>query len=86
MRKNRIITLVFWGNLAREVKNYYQINDYILIEGYLSIRNKKNINLITKNSKQVVTITVTVGLVPRADARSTWVAASQPRGPQNGDT
>jgi fructose-1-phosphate kinase PfkB-like protein len=52
MRKNRIITLVFWGNLAREV-----INDYILIEGYLSIRNKKNINLITKNSKQV-TITV----------------------------
>jgi cobalamin biosynthesis Co2+ chelatase CbiK len=57
MRKNRIVTLVFWGNLASEVKNYYQINDYILIEGYLSIRNKKNINLITKNSKQI-TITV----------------------------
>jgi single-stranded DNA-binding protein len=57
IRKNRIITSVFWGNLAREVKNYYQINDYILIEGYLSIRNKKNLNLITKNSKQV-TITV----------------------------
>jgi cobalamin biosynthesis Co2+ chelatase CbiK len=57
IRKNRIITLVFWGNLAREVKNYYQINDYILIEGYLSIRNKKNIILTTNNSKQV-TITV----------------------------
>jgi single-stranded DNA-binding protein len=57
IRKNKIITLVFWGNLAREVQNYYQINDYILIEGYLSIRNKKNLNLITKNSKQV-TITV----------------------------
>ena len=39
-RNNRIISLVFWGNLAREVKNYYQINDYILIEGYTSIRNK----------------------------------------------
>ena len=48
-RNNRIISLVFWGNLAREVKNYYQINDYILIEGYTSIRNK--------NSKKV-TITV----------------------------
>ena len=52
IRNNRIIYLVFWGNLAREVKNYYQMNDYILIEGYLSIRNKKNIN-----SKKV-TITV----------------------------
>ena len=57
IRKTRIITLVFLGNLAREVKNYYQMNDYILIEGYLSIRNKKNINSITNNSKQV-TITV----------------------------
>ena len=52
IRNNRIIYLVFWGNLASEVKNYYQINDYILIEGYLSIRNKKNLN-----SKKV-TITV----------------------------
>ena len=52
IRNNRIIFLVFWGNLASEIKNYYQINDYILIEGYLSMRNKKNIN-----SKKV-TITV----------------------------
>ena len=56
-RNNRIISLVFWGNLAREVKNYYQINDYILIEGYTSIRNKKDENLINKNSKKV-TVTV----------------------------
>ncbi len=57
IRNNRIISLVFWGNLACEVETYYQINDYILIEGYLSNRTKKNINLTTKNSKKV-TVTV----------------------------
>jgi hypothetical protein len=57
IRNNRIISLVFWGNLAREVGTYYQINDYILIEGYLSIRTKKNMNLTIKNSKKV-TVTV----------------------------
>jgi len=35
-RGNRIIHLVFWGKLASDVVNYYQTNDYILIEGYLS--------------------------------------------------
>jgi len=57
IRNNRIISVVFWGNLAREVKTYYRINDYLLIEGHLSIRTKKNINLTTKNSKKV-TVTV----------------------------
>jgi single-stranded DNA-binding protein len=28
-----------WGNLANDVMKYYKINDYILIEGYISIRN-----------------------------------------------
>ena len=40
-RQNKIISVVFWGNLAHEVTNYYQINDYILIEGYTSIKSKK---------------------------------------------
>jgi single-stranded DNA-binding protein len=53
IRNNRIITLVFWGNLARDVTNYYKINDYIIIEGYLSVRNKKFDNTITQNSKKV---------------------------------
>jgi len=57
IRKNKIISVVFWGNLGRDVKNYYKMNDYILIEGYVSIRNKKNRKLITKSSK---TVTVTV--------------------------
>ena len=56
-RKNKIIILNFWGNLAGEVKDYYQINDYILIEGYVSIRKQNNLNSVIKNSKYV-TITV----------------------------
>jgi hypothetical protein len=57
VRNNMIIHLVFWGNLGRDVVNYYQINDYILIEGYLSLREKKTTNLISKNSK-IIEITV----------------------------
>lgn len=50
IKKNRIIKLVFWGNLARNVVNHYQANDYIIIEGYLSFRDK--INEKTKLNKQ----------------------------------
>ena len=53
-RKNKILTLVFWGTLVNEVKLYYQINDYILIEGSISLQNKKNQKLEAKNSKQVI--------------------------------
>lgn len=52
-RKNQIISLIFWGNLGDEVKNFYQINDYILIEGYISLRNKKKVNIVSRNSKRV---------------------------------
>jgi single-stranded DNA-binding protein len=41
-----------WGNLARDVATYYKINDYILIEGYLS-RDKRGSNLIAQPSKQI---------------------------------
>ena len=40
-RGNKIINLVFWGKLASEVAGYYQANDYIIIEGYLSIVPKQ---------------------------------------------
>ena len=51
IRKNRTILLIFWGSLGSDIKNYYQVNDYILIEGYLSIRNK---NLKDKKSRKVI--------------------------------
>jgi len=56
IRQNKAISLVFWGNLAQEVKNYYQINDYVLIEGYVSLKENKS-NLLSSNSKKL-TITV----------------------------
>ena len=52
-RKNSIISLIFWGNLGREVQKFYKINDYILIEGYSSIRSKNFLKSNLKNSKQV---------------------------------
>jgi hypothetical protein len=57
IRKNKppkIILLIFWGTLASDVKNYYQINDYILIEGYISIKINKNTDSIVLNSKKVI--------------------------------
>ena len=53
LRNTRLITLIFWGNLARDVAMYYKRNDYLIIEGYVSLRNKKNSKLTQDKSKQV---------------------------------
>ena len=52
-RKHKIVFLTFWGNLGRDVKNYYQINDYVLVEGYLSIKTKQSLNLRSTCSNQI---------------------------------
>jgi single-stranded DNA-binding protein len=52
-RNSQIITLIFWGNLARDVAKYYNVNDYILIEGYLSLKKKHHLNIVGKKSKKV---------------------------------
>jgi single-stranded DNA-binding protein len=57
MRRIRIVELVCWGNLAQSVLNYYKVNDYILIEGYVSFRNNTSLNKTNKAFKKV-TITV----------------------------
>ena len=49
IRNNTIVNLVFWGKLSQDIINYYEINDYIIIEGYLSLKDKK----LLKNSKKV---------------------------------
>ena len=51
VRQSRIIKLVFWGNLARDIINYYKINDYILIEGYLSLGSSFDSDKMTKSLK-----------------------------------
>lgn len=38
-----------WGNLSHDVIKYYQINDYIVIEGYISFRTTNQ----KKNNKQI---------------------------------
>lgn len=53
VRNTLIVNLTFWGNLARDVANYYKVNDYILIEGYLSLRDKQTFNLTLQMSKKV---------------------------------
>ena len=53
--KVRIVKLKVWGNLAIDVAKYYNINDYILIEGYISLRQTPN---ITKQTSKKVEITV----------------------------
>ena len=60
-RQNKIISLIFWGNLAYDVMSYYQINDYILIEGYTSL--KKN-NLATDNKKLTKLIITVLKVYP----------------------
>lgn len=39
---NYIVSLKIWGNLINDVLEYYNINDYILVEGYLAIQSNGN--------------------------------------------
>lgn len=52
-KNTHIVNLICWGNLAKNVVNYYQANDYILIEGYLSLDNTHLLTADNKNSKKV---------------------------------
>ena len=38
---------MIWGNLSDNMTKYYQVNDYVIIEGYISRRksNLKNYNI-----------------------------------------
>ena len=49
----RVVSLVFWGNLGRKIEDSYKVNDYILVEGYISLRNKQKFKRSRQKSKQV---------------------------------
>jgi single-stranded DNA-binding protein len=53
LRNTRLITLLFWGNLAQDVATYYKINDYLIIEGYVSLQDKEDSKVMKYKSKQV---------------------------------
>jgi hypothetical protein len=57
VRNIQIADLVFWGNLAHDIVNNYQINDYIMIEGYLSLPNRTN-NKLAKRQLKKARVTV----------------------------
>jgi hypothetical protein len=45
VKKDKVIQLFFWGKLAQEVLQNYRVNDYLLIDGFVSLVNKKNSKL-----------------------------------------
>ena len=50
---NTIVNLVFWGSLGKDVINYYKLNDYIIVEGYLSFEDNEISDLSNSNFKRV---------------------------------
>ena len=56
VRKNNskiILQLSIWGKLSYDVVKYYQPDDYIIIEGYISIRNINSDRIVTSSNKQI---------------------------------
>ena len=60
LRNSRIVTVKFWGNLAKDVFTYYKANDYLIIEGYISLRNKNHSISIGQRSKKVEIVALKV--------------------------
>jgi len=55
-RKNNtkiILHVSIWGKLSYDVAKYYQSEDYIVIEGYISIRNINTDRVVTLLDKQI---------------------------------
>ena len=52
VQNSQIVNLICWDHLASYVSNYYQTNDYIMIEGYLSLNSKYLLNKGNQNSKK----------------------------------
>ena len=55
-RKNNttiILQVSIWGKLSYDVAKYYQSEDYIVIEGYISVRNINTDRITNLLDKQV---------------------------------
>jgi len=56
VRKNNtkvILQVSVWGKLSFDVAKYYQPEDYLIIEGYISIRNRNTDHIVNLLDKQV---------------------------------
>ena len=48
-----LIHLSIWGNLSYDIAKYYQPDDYIIVEGYILIKNINTSSIETAIDKQV---------------------------------
>jgi single-stranded DNA-binding protein len=56
VRKNNskaILQVAIWGKLSYDVAKYYKPDDYLIIEGYISIRNIDTGRVVNLLNKQV---------------------------------
>jgi hypothetical protein len=53
VRGTSIVSLKFLGNIGKDIIRYYKVNDYILIEGYLKLKNQKLSNLSNQKEEQI---------------------------------
>ena len=56
VRKNNnkvILQLSIWGTLSYDAAKYYQPDDYVIIEGYISIKNIDTDRVVNLLNKQV---------------------------------
>ena len=54
VRNIQIVSLVFWGNLGQNIINNCQlnINDYIIVEGYISLIDKTKTQIAKRSIKK----------------------------------
>ena len=57
VRETSIVSLKFLGNIGKDIIRYYKVNDYILIEGYLKLKNQK-LSKISNQKEEQIEITV----------------------------
>lgn len=51
--KQSLLTLVFHEDLSQAILNYFQPNDYIIIEGYLSVKKNQDFKLKSRRLKSI---------------------------------
>ena len=53
VKGNSIVNLKFWGNIGKDIANYYKTNDYILIEGYLNLDDLKSFDSLPQRKRKI---------------------------------
>ena len=51
--KKIIVQLSIWGKLSYDIAKYYKSDDYLIIEGYISLKNINFTNNLNSTDKQV---------------------------------